>query len=151
MSECGDQSSPHEVIHLVKHSGLVVGGCRRATEALLEVRVARWEGCPASSRGVSDRIGCPDHAQADSRGETPMESALVATQLHVPAPRSRLMGRARLIDRLERGLASRLVLVSAPAGFGKTSLLTQWLAEVAGHGHTVAWLALDQSDNRAHT
>ena len=80
-----------------------------------------------------------------------MESALVATKLHVPAPRSGLIGRARLIDRLERGLASRLVLVSAPAGFGKTSLLTQWLAAVAGHGHTVAWLALDQSDNRAHT
>ncbi len=80
-----------------------------------------------------------------------MESALVATKLHVPAPRSGLIGRARLIDRLERGLASRLVLVSAPAGFGKTSLLTQWLAAVAGHGHTVCWLALDQSDNRAST
>ena len=78
-----------------------------------------------------------------------MESPLVATKLHVPAPRSGLIGRARLVDRLERGLASRLVLVSAPAGFGKTSLLTQWLAAVAGHGHTVAWLALDHSDNRA--
>ena len=78
-----------------------------------------------------------------------MESPLVATKLHVPAPRSGLIGRARLIDRLKRGLASRLVLVSAPAGFGKTSLLTQWLAAVAGHGHTVAWLALDHSDNRA--
>jgi LuxR family maltose regulon positive regulatory protein len=76
-----------------------------------------------------------------------VESALIATKLHVPAPRSGLIGRARLIDRLKRGLASRLVLVSAPAGFGKTSLLTQWLAAVAGHGHTVAWLALDQSDN----
>jgi LuxR family maltose regulon positive regulatory protein len=79
-----------------------------------------------------------------------VESSLVATKLHVPAPRAGLIGRARLIDRLERGLASRLVLVSAPAGFGKTSLLTQWLAAVAGHGHTVAWLALDQGDNRAH-
>jgi LuxR family maltose regulon positive regulatory protein len=78
-----------------------------------------------------------------------VESALVATKLHVPAPRSGLIGRARLIDRLKRGLGSRLVLLSAPAGFGKTSLLTQWLAAVAGHGHTVAWLALDQSDNRA--
>jgi LuxR family transcriptional regulator, maltose regulon positive regulatory protein len=100
---------------------------------------------------VSDRIGCPDHPPADSREETPVESALVATKLHVPAPRSGLIGRARLIDRLKRGLPSRLVLVSAPAGFGKTSLLTQWLAAVAGHGHTVAWLALDQSDNSAPT
>ena len=80
-----------------------------------------------------------------------MESALVATKLHMPAPRSGLIGRARLMDRLKRGLASRLVLVSAPAGFGKTSLLTQWLAAVAGNGHPVCWLALDQSDNRAPT
>jgi len=78
-----------------------------------------------------------------------VESALVATKLHVPAPRLGLIGRARLIDRLKRGLTSRLVLLSAPAGFGKTSLLTQWLAAVAGHGRTIAWLALDQSDNRA--
>jgi LuxR family maltose regulon positive regulatory protein len=40
------------------------------------------------------------------------------------------------------------VLVSAPAGFGKTSLLTQWLAAVADHGHVVAWLALDERDKR---
>jgi LuxR family maltose regulon positive regulatory protein len=98
---------------------------------------------------VSDRIGCPDHPPVDSREETHVESALVATKLHVPAPRSGLIGRARLIDRLKRGLTSRLVLLSAPAGFGKTSLLTQWLAAIAGHGRTVAWLALDQSDNRA--
>ena len=77
-----------------------------------------------------------------------MESLLVATKLRVPAPRSGLIGRARLIERLERGAGSRLVLVSAPAGFGKTSLLTQWLEAVADHGHVVAWLALDESDNR---
>ena len=77
-----------------------------------------------------------------------MESPLVATKLHVPAPRSGLIRRARLIERLERGAGSRLVLVSAPAGFGKTSLLAQWLATVADRGHVVAWLALDESDNR---
>ncbi len=77
-----------------------------------------------------------------------MESPLVATKLHVPAPRSGLIGRARLIERLWRGAGSRLVLVSAPAGFGKTSLVAQWLAVVADHGHVVAWLALDESDNR---
>ena len=77
-----------------------------------------------------------------------MESLLVATKLRVPAPRSGLIGRARLIERLEHAAGPRLALVSAPAGFGKTSLLTQWLAAVADHGHVVAWLALDESDNR---
>jgi LuxR family maltose regulon positive regulatory protein len=76
-----------------------------------------------------------------------VQGPLVATKLHVPAPRSGLIGRARLIERLERG-GSRLVLVSAPAGFGKTSLLSQWLAAVAGRGQVVAWLALDEGDNR---
>jgi LuxR family maltose regulon positive regulatory protein len=77
-----------------------------------------------------------------------VESLLVATKLRVPTPRSGLIGRARLIERLERGSGSRLVLVSAPAGFGKTSLLTQWLEAVADRGHVVAWLALDEIDNR---
>jgi ATP/maltotriose-dependent transcriptional regulator MalT len=80
--------------------------------------------------------------------QTRVESVLVATKLRVPAPRSGLIGRAGLIERLERGAGSRLVLVSAPAGFGKTSLLTQWLEAVADHGQVVAWLALDESDNR---
>jgi LuxR family transcriptional regulator, maltose regulon positive regulatory protein len=77
-----------------------------------------------------------------------VEGPLVATKLHVPAPRPELIDRARLIERLERGAGARLVLVSAPAGFGKSSLLSQWLSAVAGDGHRVAWLALDESDNR---
>ena len=55
---------------------------------------------------------------------------VLGTKLHVPAPRRQLVPRARLIDRLraEPAALPRLVLVSAPAGFGKTTLLTQWLA-----------------------
>jgi LuxR family transcriptional regulator, maltose regulon positive regulatory protein len=70
-----------------------------------------------------------------------VESLLVATKLRVPAPRSGRIERARLIERLEHGAGSRLVLVSAPAGFGKTSLLTQWLAAVADRGPTEGMLA----------
>lgn len=77
-----------------------------------------------------------------------MEGPLVATKLHVPAPRPELIDRARLIERLERAAQARLVLVSAPAGFGKSSLLTQWLSAVAGRGDWVAWLALDETDDR---
>lgn len=53
------------------------------------------------------------------------------TNVHVPTPRRRLVQRARLLDRLEAraGLMPRLVLVSAAAGFGKTTLLTQWLSQ----------------------
>lgn len=82
---------------------------------------------------------------------------VLGTKLHVPAPRRLLVPRARLTDQLQGDPTSlpRLVLVSAPAGFGKTTLLTQWLAS----GETgdpddartpqamrVAWLSLDAAD-----
>src|SRR5689334_15964200 len=67
------------------------------------------------------------------------------TKLRVPRPRRELVARARLTDRLrgDAGPAPRLVLVAAPAGFGKTTLLTQWLGDRATR---VAWLSLDAGD-----
>ena len=57
------------------------------------------------------------------------------------------MARPRLSERLSRGAESALTLVSAPAGFGKTTLLAEWLAVAAAGGRSVAWLSLDQRDN----
>ena len=57
------------------------------------------------------------------------------------------MARPRLSERLSRGAESALTLVSAPAGFGKTTLLAEWLAVAAADGRSVAWLSLDQRDN----
>src|SRR3954470_3995576 len=72
---------------------------------------------------------------------------VLGTKPRPPRPRRRLVPRARLTDRLraDGGEASRLVLVAAPAGFGKTTLLTQWLA-AEGSQQRVAWLALDAAD-----
>ena len=74
--------------------------------------------------------------------------AVLGAKLHVPTPRRRLVARARLTDQLRTDPASmpRLVLVSAPAGFGKTTLLTQWLAPDTPKPRRVAWLSLDDSD-----
>jgi LuxR family transcriptional regulator, maltose regulon positive regulatory protein len=55
-------------------------------------------------------------------------TALLETKLYVPRSRRGLVPRPRLSERLDRGAASTLMLVSAPAGFGKTTLLTEWLA-----------------------
>ncbi|MEQ7738575.1 helix-turn-helix transcriptional regulator, partial [Escherichia coli] len=55
------------------------------------------------------------------------------------------IARARLHKRLARAAQSRLTLVSAPAGFGKTTLLAEWLA--SGPGGSVAWVSLDRRDN----
>ena len=69
---------------------------------------------------------------------------LLATKLHRPRPSVGFVPRPRLVDRLERSVAEQLVLVSAPAGFGKTSLLADW----AGQSRwPVAWLSLDRGDD----
>src|SRR5919199_72957 len=73
---------------------------------------------------------------------------VLGTKLHPPRPRRRLVQRARLTDRLGAvgGEGPRLVLVAAPAGFGKTTLLAQWLAAAESPQRRVAWLALDPRD-----
>jgi LuxR family maltose regulon positive regulatory protein len=73
--------------------------------------------------------------------------SVLGTKLHLPSPRRRLVQRARITDRLrvDVGDGPRLVLVAAPAGFGKTTLLAQWLAAERVQ-RRVAWLALDPGD-----
>jgi LuxR family maltose regulon positive regulatory protein len=70
---------------------------------------------------------------------------LLATKLHVPRPRAQLVSRPELIERLQEGIQGPLTLVSAPAGFGKTTLLAQWLDE---SDTPVAWLSLEPEDNQ---
>ncbi len=59
-----------------------------------------------------------------------MAGPLLETKLHVPRRRRGLVARSRLTERLSRGTESALTLVSAPAGFGKTTLLADWLTTV---------------------
>jgi LuxR family maltose regulon positive regulatory protein len=68
---------------------------------------------------------------------------LVATKLQIPHIRAERVTRRRLLARLDAGLSAPLTLVSAPAGFGKTTLVSEW---AAGSGRPVAWLSLDEAD-----
>ena len=72
-----------------------------------------------------------------------MALPILATKLYVPSRRSRIVLRPRLEKRLTEGLGRRLTLVSAPAGFGKSTLVAEWVAEC---GLPVAWLSLDEGD-----
>jgi len=72
-------------------------------------------------------------------GET---GGLLATKLFAPRPQLGFVSRPRLVKALNDGLARGLVLVSAPAGFGKTALLAEWALQ-----RPVAWLSLDAGDN----
>lgn len=73
-----------------------------------------------------------------------MLTPILATKLYVPRPRSKTVLRSRLSARLNGGLHGKLSLISAPAGFGKTTLVTEWVADC---GRPAAWLSLDEADN----
>ena len=80
-----------------------------------------------------------------------MASPLLETKLYVPKPRRGLVARPRLDERLSRGAASKLTLISAPPGFGKTTLLAEWLAASPASERSTAWLSLDPGDIEAAT
>jgi LuxR family maltose regulon positive regulatory protein len=73
-----------------------------------------------------------------------VSDTILSTKLHVPPARPKAVPRYRLLARLNDAAAGGLALVSAPAGFGKTTLLAQWAAESSV---PVAWLSLDEADN----
>jgi LuxR family transcriptional regulator, maltose regulon positive regulatory protein len=75
-----------------------------------------------------------------------VETPLLATKLFVPGIRPGTVARPRLMRRLDSALTNSLTLVSAPAGFGKTTVLSQWIAE-DGSPKPVAWVQLDEGDN----
>jgi ATP/maltotriose-dependent transcriptional regulator MalT len=87
-------------------------------------------------------MGEPAAAQpAAARDE---RDVLLATKLNVPGLRPDLVPRPRLAQRLDEGRGRGLVLACAPAGYGKTVLLAEWVRRVR---HPVAWLSLDAADN----
>lgn len=75
---------------------------------------------------------------------------LLTTKLHRPGDDPVWVGRPRLLAQLDQGLRSQRILVSAPSGFGKTTLVGQWLTtiEQGERGFKTAWLSLDEGDNR---
>ena len=72
-----------------------------------------------------------------------MPAPILATKLYIPPPRAKIVLRRRLIERLNEGLPRKLTLISASAGFGKTTLVSEWVAVC---GRPVAWLSLDEGD-----
>ncbi len=74
-----------------------------------------------------------------------MAGSLVETKFYLPRVRRGLIARERLAEQLDRGAEARLTLVSAPAGFGKTTMLADWLA---GAKTPVAWVSLEESDRQ---
>lgn len=85
-----------------------------------------------------------------------MTAALLSTKLHVPSTRPALVPRPRVTERLSMGMAGKLTLITAPAGFGKTTAVSAWLDPHAEaetlypfvlRPRQVAWVSLDAADN----
>ena len=89
-------------------------------------------------------MACPSPRTNNEPRNQLMSAPILATKLYIPSPRTRLVHRRRLTDRIQAGLARRLTVISAPAGFGKTTLLSDW---AAGSERPIAWLSLDAADS----
>jgi LuxR family transcriptional regulator, maltose regulon positive regulatory protein len=72
---------------------------------------------------------------------------LLLSKISVPVPRQTLVPRTSLSGRIEDGLERKLTVISAPAGFGKSTLLSTWVATSASGSRLVAWLSLDSRDD----
>ena len=101
--------------------------------ALRELQARILAQDPSLAPASAPASPAPAPAVAPPKAAGNLEDSLVAaplleTKLYVPKSRRGLVPRPRLSERLDRGAASTLMLVSAPAGFGKTTLLTEWLA-----------------------
>src|SRR5919199_1799182 len=73
-----------------------------------------------------------------------MATPILATKLYIPPSRPNVVLRSRLSEQLNAGLHHKLTLISAPAGFGKTTLVSEWVATC---GRPIAWLSLDERDS----
>jgi LuxR family maltose regulon positive regulatory protein len=83
-----------------------------------------------------------------------MTSSILVTKLFIPPTRPELVPRPRLIERMDGGLHQKLTLISAPAGFGKTTLVSEWVEQLRlesskenKNEYRIAWLSLDEGDN----
>ncbi|MFN2112639.1 MAG: hypothetical protein ACK2TT_05945, partial [Anaerolineales bacterium] len=75
-----------------------------------------------------------------------MAHPILATKLFIPTPSQKLVSRGRLTSTLTAGIGKKCTLVSAPAGFGKTTLVLDWLSSL-DRSIKVAWVSLDERDN----
>ena len=119
---------------------------------LLVYRRASWSSAPAAATAVVHvSSSTPRIAVEPAPLYWGHANARAGTKLFFPAPRPQITSRPRLFKRLsdELGASRKLSVVCAPAGFGKTTLLSEWITQRIGQhpGVGIAWLSLDAHDN----
>ena len=126
-------------IHLGHSAALTLGRLQAAALAFAAGHVPGEPVGASSTQTAVSRLPSPRMAL-----DVEHSLSLMQTKLYRPRNRSDVIPRTRLLDRLNAGLSGKVTLVSAPAGFGKTTLLAQWLQTI---DRPTAWLSLDEHDN----
>ena len=135
--------------HLAGELGIDPGPALRELQARILAQDPSLGPASAPASLAPAQVTAPPEA-AGNEADSLASALLLETKLYVPRSRRDLVPRPRLSERLDRGTASRLTLVSAPAGFGKTTLVTEWLAAgpaAPADERLAAWLSLDRADN----
>ena len=112
----------------------------QAAAALTASKTATAAAYPLPPKDSSFTVECDQH-------RTPWQASFVATKFFVPTPSHTLISRPRLVALLMEGFTQKLTLVSAPAGFGKTTLVSAWVRSLPKDHAQVAWVSLDSRDN----
>ncbi|MFL5656890.1 MAG: hypothetical protein ACJ8CB_22245, partial [Ktedonobacteraceae bacterium] len=130
-----------------KHSSLYLGKTEALTlERLNAVAQALAQASSGDEGGAADveRPALPTEEVERRTLTTRPADPLLATKLHVPRPPLQLVRRPRLVERIQHAVERQLTLIAAPAGFGKTTLLSAWLQDVPV---SPAWVSLDSGDD----
>jgi LuxR family maltose regulon positive regulatory protein len=109
-----------------------------------ELSMARLEAA-AQAHEATVSVTSPRPSEHAQTGE--QQTSLLLSKLRPPRLPSSLVSRERLLARLDVGLERKLTLLCAPAGFGKTTLVRQWIADRGTRLPPVAWVSLDPGDN----
>ncbi|TMD67178.1 MAG: hypothetical protein E6I91_07715 [Chloroflexi bacterium] len=130
-----------------KRSHLWLGPARALTLALLLAAAQALSAEHALAEPISVPAAQPTASQFpvhETAVPADPPSSLLHTKLYRPRTSSDVIPRAHLLERLNAGLSGTVTLVCAPAGFGKTTLLVEWLQTI---DHPTAWLSLEANDN----
>jgi ATP/maltotriose-dependent transcriptional regulator MalT len=102
---------------------------------------------PGRPSGAHETTIVTGGAALAGRSGSDHDDPLLATKLSVPKARRTVVPRRSLYAQLDDGVSRAVVIISALAGFGKSTLLTSWLADGVTPGRSVAWLSLSAADN----
>jgi LuxR family transcriptional regulator, maltose regulon positive regulatory protein len=133
------QHGKHSSLYLGKAEALTLERLNAVAQALAQTSNRNVGGAADVERTSPPTEEVEQHVMTTIRGDPPL-----ATKLHVPRPPLQLVRRPHLVERLQQAVERPVTLIAAPAGFGKTTLLSTWLERASLH---TAWISLEHDDD----